>query len=157
MSPPTHYKRLIIAGSRDITHAESVHKTIDLALARMDWTPSVVLSGTCRGVDVLGEAWAEAHGVPVERYPAAWSEHGRAAGPIRNAQMAEQADAGIIIMRHGSRGSKHMASELRRRKLPYVEVLVRGERALIRPWTVALGRARRLRLMKIVENERGEQ
>jgi len=41
---------------------------------------------------MLGIEWAEANGIEVARFPADWDTHGRAAGPIRNQQMLDEAN-----------------------------------------------------------------
>ena len=41
-------------------------------------------------------------------YPADWERHGRAAGPIRNEEMAEVSDALIAFWDGKSRGTKSM-------------------------------------------------
>ena len=46
--------------------------------------------------------------LPVERYPADWENNGRAAGPIRNRQMAEIANALIAFPLGESRGTRNM-------------------------------------------------
>lgn len=99
--------RTIIAGSREGPRAEHLTAALDAA-ALGGWEPSVVLSGTARGADTLGEQWAAAHGVPIERFPADWTTHGKAAGYKRNAQMAANADALIALWDGRSRGTKHM-------------------------------------------------
>lgn len=43
--------------------------------------------------DACGEAWAKENGIPVRVFPADWGTHGKAAGPMRNWQMARYADA----------------------------------------------------------------
>lgn len=96
--------RTIIAGSRTITDPAVVEE----AVRASGFKPSVVLSGAARGVDTLGFDWGWANGVPVESYPADWKKHGRAAGPIRNQQMAERADALIAVWDGESRGTKDM-------------------------------------------------
>jgi hypothetical protein len=85
--------RTIIAGSRSIT----LYAVVKLAVARAPWTPTVVLSGTARGVDLLGERWAKTNGVPIERYPANWDKYGNRAGMIRNAEMVDKAEALIAV------------------------------------------------------------
>ena len=96
--------RTIIAGSRTITNPHVIAK----AIAQADWEISCVVSGTARGVDKLGEQWAEANGVDIDRYPAQWDTHGKAAGYRRNVVMAENADAAIVIWDGKSKGAKHM-------------------------------------------------
>lgn len=96
--------RTIIAGSRGIT---SPH-IVDSAARASGIDVTVVLSGTANGADKLGEAWAEANGIPVERYPADWNKHGKSAGYKRNELMATKADALIAIWDGESKGTKHM-------------------------------------------------
>jgi hypothetical protein len=96
--------RTIIAGSREIEDPAVVGR----AVAASGFVPSVVLCGMARGVDMWGRAWAHGHGVPVEEYPADWNIHGKAAGPIRNQEMAENADALIAVWDGESRGTRDM-------------------------------------------------
>ena len=106
--------RTIIAGSRSTTQEQ-----FNEGIALCTWLDeiTVVISGTAQGADVLGEQWAKSHGLEIERYPADWAEHGRAAGPIRNRLMAENADALIAIWDGTSRGTKNMFETARDRGL----------------------------------------
>ena len=96
--------RTIIAGSRDVTDIAYVVWAIKAA----GWEPTVVISGAARGVDRLGEQWAECVGVPVELFPADWATYGKAAGHLRNAEMADNAEALIAIWDGKSPGTKGM-------------------------------------------------
>lgn len=96
--------KTIIAGSRSITDYESIKQAI--TSSRFEITE--VVSGTARGVDTLGERWAAENNVPVKRFPANWSAHGKAAGPMRNQTMADYADALILVWDGRSRGSADM-------------------------------------------------
>lgn len=102
--------RVVIAGSRTITNYMAVVK----AIKESKFDISEVVSGTAKGVDSLGEYWALQNGVPVKRFPPNWKSHGRAAGVIRNNEMAEYADAVIVIWDGNSRGSKHMIDAARK-------------------------------------------
>ena len=56
--------------------------------------------------------------------PAQWDLYGRAAGPIRNAQMADYADAAIIIWDGKSPGSLNMIKEVKKVNKPhYIDVI----------------------------------
>ena len=102
--------RLIIAGSREITDYELVAN----AIADSDFHPieiDEVVSGTARGVDQLGEQWANLRGIPVKRFVPDWNKHGKAAGPIRNQAMARYANALVLIWDGESRGSASMKRE----------------------------------------------
>ena len=105
--------RTIIAGSRGITE----YRELQRALVACGWRPTVVLSGTARGVDKLGEQWAFANAVPCELYPADWGAHGRRAGMLHNIRMAERAEALIALWDGVSRGTKQMIAVARARTL----------------------------------------
>jgi hypothetical protein len=71
--------KVVVAGSRSIVDYGTVERVIDAAAAD-GLTITEVVSGAGRGVDSLGERWAREHDVPVRRFPADWTKHGRAAG-----------------------------------------------------------------------------
>lgn len=102
--------KTIIAGSRQI----SDYAMVEDAISQCAWRPTVVISGAARGVDTLGERWAEDNGVPVERFPADWGKHGKSAGYKRNLEMVDHAEALIAIWDGESRGTKHMIDIARR-------------------------------------------
>jgi hypothetical protein len=91
-----------VCGSRDAPVG-----AVFMAMAQCGWVPSVVISGAARGADTHGEAWAEARGIPVERYPADWEKHGRAAGPKRNVEMIKLAEAVVAVWDGYSPGTAH--------------------------------------------------
>lgn len=107
--------KVIVAGSRDITDIEKVANAIELS----GFQVTEVVSGTARGVDLLGENWARYKDIPVKRFPADWDKHGKAAGMIRNAQMAEYADALVAVWDGLSRGTKNMIETMRKTGKPY--------------------------------------
>lgn len=61
-----------------------------------------------KGADLLGKKYAEEKRYVVRRMPADWDKHGRAAGPIRNKQMAQSADALIAFWDGKSKGTENM-------------------------------------------------
>lgn len=97
----------IIAGTRNLCDPDLIYD----AIKACGWVPTEVVSGGCHGVDQAGEEWARAHGVPVRVFPANWSLHGRAAGPMRNRTMAGYAEALLAIWDGTSRGTKNMIDE----------------------------------------------
>lgn len=96
--------KVIIAGSRSITDYETVAKAIE----ESEFEITEVVSGTARGVDRLGEAYAKIHNIPLKQFPADWNGLGRYAGLARNRQMAKYADAAIIVWDGSSRGASDM-------------------------------------------------
>jgi predicted double-glycine peptidase len=105
--------KTIIAGSRDFNHLSSVAYCIK----QSGFNITEVVSGGCKGVDLLGEEWAKKNKIPIKRFPAAWDEHGKAAGPIRNQQMAEYADALIAIVAPNSKGTRDMLNKANKHDL----------------------------------------
>jgi hypothetical protein len=115
--------KVIIAGSRTITDI----RCVEAALAASGFKPTLVISGTARGVDQLGEQWATARGIMVLRMPANWGAHGKAAGPIRNSAMLEEADCVVVVWDGKSRGSQDMISKANRSgKKVYVHLIELG-------------------------------
>jgi hypothetical protein len=99
--------RTIIAGSRTCTFYTELLKALFVA----GWQPTVVLSGTARGVDRMGEEWAKSHKIPIERYSADWEKYGRRAGHIRNAEMVKNAEALIALWDGKSPGTKDVIEQ----------------------------------------------
>ena len=107
--------RTIIAGSRGFENYEQLDNLMH-SLSN-SWKVTEVLSGGARGADYIGEVWASAHNIPVQKFPAEWDKHGKGAGFIRNTEMAENAEALIAIWDGKSRGTKHMVEIARRKGL----------------------------------------
>lgn len=99
--------KVIVAGSRfgllresDVLALEEFHEKNNI---------TELVSGGCRGIDHEAEQWARFIGIPVKEFPADWDTHGRSAGPKRNRQMAEYADACILF--YGTAGTESMYRE----------------------------------------------
>lgn len=115
--------KLIIAGSRDITNYNKVKPIIDRLVKENKLVVSEVFSGKAKGMDALGEKWAEDNKIPVREFPAKWNDlkakgaiikegyYGKyncKAGLDRNSEMGELCDAAIVIWTGDSSGSEHM-------------------------------------------------
>ncbi|SNR43552.1 Protein of unknown function [Lutibacter agarilyticus] len=98
--------KIIIAGSRSFTDCQKLKETCDKFLR--DQNNIDIVSGTCRGADKLGEQYAKERGYKITRFPADWNKYGKAAGPIRNQQMANYADALIAFWNGKSKGTNNM-------------------------------------------------
>lgn len=123
--------RVIIAGSRSITDYNTVCDAM-AAAAEQGVFPTEVVSGTARGVDRLGERWAQEHKIPVTQFKADWEQHGRAAGYLRNRQMAEYARAEanvgacVLVWDGVSNGTRHMAKAAAECGLTVVQIVVKS-------------------------------
>lgn len=102
--------RVIIAGCRDYTDYEALKAYTDRMLSNITDEIQIV-SGGASGADALGERYAREKGYSLKRFPADWNQYGRSAGPKRNRQMAQYADALIAFWDGVSRGTKNMIDE----------------------------------------------
>jgi len=109
--------RVIIAGGRDFVpkyqdwaFLYKIHKIISI---------TVVLSGCSKGADKFGQKWAFGNLIKIERFPPNWDKYGKAAGPMRNEEMASKADA--VILFPGGKGTENMRSHAIRRRLRIFE------------------------------------
>lgn len=108
--------RVIIAGGRDFDNYPGLAKVMDRLLANVTDEITVVC-GMARGADTLGERYAKERGYAIRYFPADWDEHGRAAGYIRNEEMAKNADALVAFWDGKSGGTRHMIETAKRYKL----------------------------------------
>lgn len=115
--------KLIIAGGRDLYPSfpfiESAVRMFDIIGV------TEVVCGKAQGVDSEGEHWASHRKVPVKPFPANWEKYGKAAGPIRNKEMAEYSDALLLIWDGESKGSKNMLYEMEKLGKPVYEIILR--------------------------------
>lgn len=113
--------KVIIAGGRDFTNFNTVRDAIEAS----GFEITEVVSGMAKGVDTLGEVYALGKNIPVVGFPADWSKNGRAAGPMRNKEMAEYADALIAVWDGVSKGTANMIMQARRNGLDVFIYLVK--------------------------------
>lgn len=123
--------KVVIAGTRYKDKKNKIafdnFKLVVEAVQRSGFEVTEVVCGMAIGVDKLGEQWAIANSIPVKEMPANWNAHGKAAGPIRNRQMAEYADAAVIVWDGESNGSRNMINEMIRKKKPYFVALTESK------------------------------
>lgn len=108
--------KVVIAGSRHLDDTALVDKAI--ALSGMENQIAEVVCGGAFGVDTSGALWAMSHDVPIVTFNADWGKHGRAAGAIRNGEMADYSDMAIIIWDGKSHGTANMIEQMRKRGKP---------------------------------------
>jgi len=124
--------KVIVAGSREFNNYSLLAKKLHHLLKEKAETHKIVIvSGTARGADKLGELWASRHDHEVERFPADWNKHGKRAGYLRNKEMAEYADALIAFWDGVSRGTEHMVNIMEKLGKPVRTVRFMG--AIIAP------------------------
>lgn len=109
--------KYIIAGGRDFNDYNRLARECAKIIFFNKLRPSVV-SGCCpNGADSLGIRWANKESLEIERFPAEWDKHGKAAGAIRNMEMAQNADALIAFWDGKSPGTKNMIENAHKARL----------------------------------------
>lgn len=110
--------KVIIAGSRSFDdYALLREHCLSVLQEKMRTHRVIVVSGHARGTDALGERFARELNLPLELHPAKWQLLGKAAGMVRNAEMAKCSDALIAFWDGKSRGTAHMIKIARHKGL----------------------------------------
>lgn len=103
--------RVIIAGGRDFHDYRRLRAFMNCLLKPIS-EPVEIISGGANGADSLGERYAKEYGYTLKRFPADWNKYGKAAGPIRNREMALYAaeETGVLVAfwDGASRGTQNM-------------------------------------------------
>lgn len=123
--------KVIIAGPRYKDPVNKIpfddYKLVVEAIEKSGFEITEEVCGMAIGVDRLGEQWAITNSIPVKEMPANFAKHGKAGGPIRNREMAEYADAAVIVWDGKSRGTRNMINEMIRKKKPYYLLMTESE------------------------------
>lgn len=83
----------LVCGGRDFIDWEAAEEELE------SLSPEMIVHGGARGADTLAGRFALERGLPCLCWPADWNAHGKAAGFIRNRQMAEFLD-GLRMLGH---------------------------------------------------------
>jgi len=110
--------RVLVTGSRNWESRHAIHCALDLF--HVTRGPCVLVSGACpTGADRMAEEHAIWLSWTIERHPADWEKHGKAAGFRRNTEMVTLgADVCLAFIRDGSRGATHTARLARDHGIP---------------------------------------
>lgn len=123
--------KVIIAGSRNFYDYDTVEETV-ISFFMSHGFPKEnieIISGGARGADKLGEQLAKSYRLKLTVFPAQWDTYGKAAGMIRNQEMANYAakDSNKAILfafwDGQSRGTKGMIDIAKRCGM---EVIING-------------------------------
>jgi hypothetical protein len=120
--------RLLITGDRNWKDESSICSVIDM-FAEI-YPDLEVIHGGANGADSIAGDLAEFREIKVLVFRADWSKYGRAAGPIRNQQMLDEAKPNMVYAFHpdlkNSRGTLDMVKRARKANLPVTWVDDKG-------------------------------
>ena len=110
--------KVIIAGGRTFNDYPTLRAYMDNILKNKNPNQIVIVSGTATGADKLGERYAKERGFRCDKFPAQWDKLGKRAGYVRNADMADYADALVAFYNGISLGTGHMINIAKEKELP---------------------------------------
>lgn len=121
--------RAIVCGGRDYNDVSFIWSVLD-EIDQMDGSGAIrlVIDGASdmnrtlsyMGANYWAHQWALARGRDTIRVPARWDIHGRAAGPIRNADMLANHNANLVIAFPGGRGTDDMIKRAERASIKVI-------------------------------------
>ncbi len=117
--------KVIIAGSRSFRDRKLLASVMDEYVNGVNNV--IVLSGGALGADRLGEDWAYSRRLTYQIYHPDWEAHGKAAGPLRNREMARDATDCVVFWDGKSLGTKSMIEIARQKKLKLKMVRFKDE------------------------------
>ncbi len=103
-SEPLFTYRILCTGSRDCESAadtEIIQCALEDAISRAHGRHAVIVHGGAVGADSIVDRLARRMGCVVEVHSAAWTAHGSAAGPMRNAKMVRLGADECLAFWHG--------------------------------------------------------
>ncbi len=109
--------KVVVAGSRTIDDALIVESAISLS----GWQITELVTGMARGVDRAAKDYAVKYDIPTKEFPVRSSN--AQVYHIRNHEMAQYADALILIWDGKSPGSRSMKQAMVRQGKPIHEVI----------------------------------
>lgn len=116
--------KVLICGGRDYEDWEKFNTMMNNvweSLSKIDEVTEIAHGGAT-GVDGMADDWAWYHGIPVKKFPADWKKHGKAAGPIRNAQMLKEFGPDVVVAFPGGRGTGDMVQRAKAHGVKVIEV-----------------------------------
>lgn len=98
--------KIIVAGSRNFQDYTLLKQKLDHILKNLDGIE--IVSGNARGVDRLGERYAQEKRYRLKLFPANWAKYGKSAGYRKNLVMQNYATHVVCFWDGKSKGTKHM-------------------------------------------------
>lgn len=108
--------RVLVCGGRDYKDIDNVYRVLNEIDGKTRIT--AVIQGGATGADELARQWAKTVGITPKTYKADWTKYGKAAGPIRNSQMAKESQADLCIAFPGGSGTADMVAKAKRADIP---------------------------------------
>lgn len=104
--------RVLVCGGRKFEDFDLMLETLS---KYFNGPGDTLIHGCAKGADQLAEyvltmhMFSELSNIPaIQRFPADWEKHGKAAGPIRNQQMLDEGKPDLVLVFPGGKGTADM-------------------------------------------------
>lgn len=115
MGRVTRSFRILVCGDRNWADGKRIKQVLEAMSADYDLT---IVDGAANGADSLASEAAKELGLKNERYPAAWKQLGKRAGPIRNQEMLDSGVDMVLAFHPNldeSKGTRDMVARARKK------------------------------------------
>jgi len=112
--------RVLVCGGRDYDDQAMLFGMLDMEAERNGIYE--IIQGGADGADRLARLWCHSRQCRYQNFPADWKAHGKAAGPIRNQRMIDEASPSKVFAFAGGRGTADMVRRAKKAGLPVIEV-----------------------------------
>lgn len=117
--PLTAANVLAIVGSRDFTDYEQFLQHVQSWVAA-NGTPTKIVSGAAAGVDAMARRFAQENAIELLEFEPDWKQHGKAAGPLRNAKIVDACTHVLAMPSRSGRGTQDTIRQAEKAQKPTV-------------------------------------
>jgi hypothetical protein len=108
--------RVLVCGGRD--YDDAIYARMVLGDLHRKTPITTVIHGGAKGADELAGWWANGAGVELHVFRPDWNAHGKAAGPMRNAEMLSKGKPDLVVAFPGGRGTADMVRKAQTAGVP---------------------------------------
>jgi len=117
--------KILVCGSRDYNNYEHMYDDllkVFTSLLSVGVKP-ILINGAARGADNLAASIAIKYDIEIRQFPPDWTKFGKAAGPIRNQAMVDEADIVLAYLRSDreNKGTKITMGMAAKKGIPVIE------------------------------------
>lgn len=116
--------KVLVCGGRDYNEWGVFEQKMNQLFSTLSELGEIteIAHGDARGADGLADDYAWLHRIPCKKFPADWKTHGKAAGPIRNAEMLKYFKPDVVVAFPGGRGTGDMIQRAKAAGVRVIEV-----------------------------------
>lgn len=108
--------KVIICGTRAFNDYKILQQTMT-RFVEIFGAPTEIITGGCKGADELGGKWAANRNITEHQFLPNWNFWGKSAGPKRNSDMVNHADAVVAFWDGQSKGTEDTIKKARKRDI----------------------------------------